>query len=61
MQEKCIVCEHQVEKQDKICGNCGTPIDRSEGRKNVVGNILLTIFFTAMIAGIAWLFNYLMF
>ncbi|WP_027720135.1 zinc ribbon domain-containing protein [Maridesulfovibrio zosterae] len=59
MQEKCIVCEHQVEKQDKVCSNCGTPIDRSEGRKKIVGNIVIVVFLTAIVAGIVWLVKYL--
>jgi len=61
MQEKCIVCGNQVEKQDKVCSNCGTPIDRSEGLRNVVGNIVIIAFFIIMISGIAWLVKYLMF
>ncbi len=61
MQEKCIVCEHQVKKQDSVCDNCGTPIDKNEGFRNVVGNIVLVFFFISMIGGIGWLFKYLMF
>ncbi len=60
MPEKCIVCEKPVAKQDKVCGNCGTPIDRNEGLRNIVGNIVITFFFIFMIGGIIWLFNYLM-
>lgn len=61
MQNKCIVCENQVEAQDKVCSNCGTPIDRGEGLRNVIGNIVIVCFFIVMIAGIAWLVKYLMF
>jgi len=61
MPQKCIVCENQVEKQDKVCSKCGTPIDRSEGLRNVVGNIVIIVFFIIMIGGIAWLVKYLMF
>lgn len=59
MLQKCIVCEYPVEKKDKVCSKCGTPIDRSEGLKNVVGNIVIVIFFIIMIAGIVWLVKYL--
>ncbi len=61
MPENCIVCGTQVEKQDKVCDNCGTPIDRNEGLRNFVGNIVLAIFFIAMIGGIGWLVKYLLF
>ncbi len=61
MQENCIVCEKQVKRQDKVCSNCGTPIDRSEGLRNVVGNIVIALFFIFMIGGIGWLIKYLMF
>ncbi len=61
MQQKCIVCGTQVEKRDKVCSNCGTPIDRNEGLRNFVGNVVLVVFFGAMISGIVWLVKYLMF
>ena len=61
MQQKCIVCENQVGKQDKVCSRCGTPIDRNEGLRNIVGNIVIVLFFAVMIGGIAWLVIYLMF
>jgi predicted nucleic acid-binding Zn ribbon protein len=61
MQQKCIVCENQVEKQDEVCSKCGTPIERNERLKNVLGNIVVVAFFIIMIGGIAWLVKYLMF
>ena len=61
MEQKCIVCNAEVTKQDKVCGRCGTPIERNEGLKNFVGNIVIIIFFAFMIGGIGWLVKYLMF
>ncbi len=61
MQQGCIVCGSQVGKKDKVCDNCGTPIDRTEGLRNFVGKIVIFAFFLAMIGGIAWLVKYLMF
>lgn len=59
MKDKCIVCEHPISKSDKVCGNCGTPIDRHEKFRSCVGNIVVTLFLLGLLAGIAWLFKYL--
>ncbi len=59
MAEKCILCGGHVEKQDKVCSKCGHPIDRTEGLRNFVGNIVIFVFLIAMLAGIIWLFKYL--
>lgn len=61
MEQKCIVCESEIKKQDKVCGNCGTPIERNEGLKNIVGNVVIVIFFAIMTGGIGFLIKYLMF
>ncbi len=61
MEQKCIVCKKEVKKQDKVCRNCGTPIERNERLKNVVGNVVIFVFFAIMIGGMGWLIKYLMF
>ena len=61
MQKNCIVCENKIDKEDQVCSNCGTPIERNEGLKNILGNIVIVVFLAVMLGGTGWLVKYLMF